>query len=41
MPADQHSSGLATWLMEIDGNDRVDGFPAGCVVLAHSDPASA
>jgi hypothetical protein len=37
----QHSSRLAAWLMEIDGNDRVDRLPAGRVVFTHADPALA
>ena len=41
MSADQHPPGLACRLTEIDGNDRVDRFPAGCVVFTHTDPALA
>jgi hypothetical protein len=41
MSANQHPSGLAPWLMEIDGNDGVDRLPAGRVVFTHADPALA
>ena len=39
MSSNQHPSGVAVRLVEIDSDDRVDRLPVACVIFTHADPA--